>query len=794
MSYLKRGAAILLAAACQAPSWAVPTLEVLTNPGFDQVGIGYAPTDCLLYKLEDGVTPMFPNHPQLSGYIGAGWESNNCWMPKPNTHVAFSVVTGGRNASSVQSQYVQTDGAQGDVMIQSSQITMIPGRRYTTAIWVKAAQASEVLVQLREEGGLGAAYGMMVKKLAQNTWTEVRFDGIAPTVASAARIYVLPQGPGGYWLDDASVVSDTDSTPALVNRASAAISSTYFGVHVHAAPNWPLAGSAIGSIRLWDGGGIPKLQANGSYLPLTKDQGINWISVYPTDPAAGGTPHWIDLDDRLLQAKQNNAETLMVLGGAIPAWASSHSEGTFDSFCDGYYDGNIPTGGSGAPPKDDNNDKIWKDWVTAIATHAKSLKDQGKGSIRYWEVWNEPYQCKYFTNNPTRLATLVAEARAILKSIDSTNVVISPSFDLGDNTFLDRYLQAAQAAYPNGEAYGDNWAFHYYDFALGKYLDHRPGSDTKDKDAAHRKSVETALYQDHLILNTKMVLARFGVQNRPIWNTEGGYMGNGAATATGQPNDAEGAPFIARNYLMEWVAGIDRNFYYAWDQRQGSGDLDPAIHSWPVVGAREMPLGSANYQFVTTAAGVAYGQVSKWLSGATLENSTTAFDPATGTWVFKLRRGPALSTIVWNSNGPTSYPHLTGLTRQTNLAGVVSTVGANVTVSDPVLLSAPATSVSMSSSNVAVWQGWNAKVTLTAAVYDGYAPTGYVQFQLDGVNLGAPVALSGVQAVLQTTDIDNATVANHTLTAVYLGDSVNPVNSTSTGLNIKVCTAAGVCP
>lgn len=792
MKHLKKGAAVLLAVACQAPAWAVVTQEVLANAGFESDPAGQTIVDCTTYKKADGVTLEFPNHPQVTGKVGTGWDSNNCWMNKPSSVVKLSVEAGGHTGG--YSQLIDTNGATGDAMLNSSWFNLSPNRRYTTRVWIKADAAAEVVVMLRENNGSYTPYGVKAQKLVANTWTEVVFQAIGPQVATSSAIYILPQGPAKFWIDDASVSSDDDTaTTAVVNRSTTAIASNYFGVHVHADPLWPSVGSAIGSLRLWDAGGIPKLV--GNTYQLDPSQGVNWISVFTADPATGGTPMWTAFDERLLQAKQNSAEVVMVLGGAIPAWASSHPNGTPDSFCDGYYAGNVPTGGSGAPPKDDNNDKIWKDWVTALATHAKSQKDQGKGGIRYWEVWNEPYQCKYFTQNPGRLATLVAEARAILKSVDATNVVLSPSFDLGDNVFLDRYLQAAQAAYPNGEAYGDILSVHFYDFGLGKYLDHRlngDGVDPGDKDAAHRKSVETALYQNHLVLNTKMVLERFGLQNRPIWNTEGGYMGNGAATINGQPNEVEGAPFLARNYLMSWATGLDRNFYYAWDQRQGKGDVPPqvAVQSWPVVGAREVPLNS--YQFVTTVAGVAYGQVSKWLSGATLESSLQ--DPW-GNWVFKLRRGPALSTVVWNSNGPTAYPRPPGLTNMTNLAGVVSNAPASVTVTDsPVLFAAPATSVSMISSNQSVWQGWNANVKLTATVSGGSSPTGSVQFQLDGVNLGSPVALSGGQAILQTTDIDNAAVAIHALKAVYLGDSVNPSSGSPAGLTIKVCTFGGSCP
>jgi hypothetical protein len=64
----------------------------------------------------------------------------------------------------------------------------------------------------------------------------------------------------------------------------------------------------------------------------------------------------------------------------------------------------------------------------------------------------------------------------------------------------------------------------------------------------------------------------------------------------------------------------------------------------------------------------------------------------------------------------------------------------------------------------------NQSVTFTATVHPivaGSTPTGTVQFQIDGVNVGAPVALSSGSASLTTTALP---VGSHTITALYSGD------------------------
>ena len=70
-------------------------------------------------------------------------------------------------------------------------------------------------------------------------------------------------------------------------------------------------------------------------------------------------------------------------------------------------------------------------------------------------------------------------------------------------------------------------------------------------------------------------------------------------------------------------------------------------------------------------------------------------------------------------------------------------------------------------------------VTFTATV-TGNSPTGTVQFQRNGVNLGAPVALVNGVATLTTT---LTTVGIDSITAIYSGNPYNAGSSTATALN-----------
>jgi Ca2+-binding RTX toxin-like protein len=65
-------------------------------------------------------------------------------------------------------------------------------------------------------------------------------------------------------------------------------------------------------------------------------------------------------------------------------------------------------------------------------------------------------------------------------------------------------------------------------------------------------------------------------------------------------------------------------------------------------------------------------------------------------------------------------------------------------------------------------------VTFTATVSAAITPTGSVQFQIDGVNYGAPITLTGGTASFSTSALP---AGNHTIGAVYTSDSASFVNA-----------------
>lgn len=96
----------------------------------------------------------------------------------------------------------------------------------------------------------------------------------------------------------------------------------------------------------------------------------------------------------------------------------------------------------------------------------------------------------------------------------------------------------------------------------------------------------------------------------------------------------------------------------------------------------------------------------------------------------------------------------------------------------------PATSTAVTSSANPSGTGQNISFTATVT---GSTPTGNVQFADNGVNLGAPVALTNAQATLATAAL---TAGSHSITAAYSGDIHNQASLSPT-LTQMVLTTTG---
>jgi hypothetical protein len=162
------------------------------------------------------------------------------------------------------------------------------------------------------------------------------------------------------------------------------IPKTYFGQEADELPAFPLQ-VPYGQWRSWDFAG-----AQWIFIETCKAKSGN-----PNDPCF----RWIDLDLEMASLlAQGVNETFFTLSRS-PLWAvnlASDPQRLHGKHCNYYHDrGSGGTPGQCLMPVDLNSDgsganQIWKDWVTAIATHANDPGYRKTHThIHMWEAWNE---------------------------------------------------------------------------------------------------------------------------------------------------------------------------------------------------------------------------------------------------------------------------------------------------------------------------------------------------------------------------------------------------------------------
>lgn len=342
--------------------------------------------------------------------------------------------------------------------------------------------------------------------------------------------------------------------------------------------------------------------------------GAQWAAINPSP----GVYDWTALDAYVQRALAHHADILMNLG-RTPQWASARP--------------NEPSPYGPGQAAEPATAKAWQEWVQAVGTRYR-------GRIKYWEIWNEPNVPDFFTGTPETLVELARQAYIILKAIDPMNQIVLPSAT-SSLAYLDQYLAAG------GGAYADIIGYHFY--------------------------VDTApevLFTSY-IPNVWITLANHGLHQKPLWNTEEGWLRptpNGPKTLT----DEKGAAYLARAYLLNWASGVSRYYFYAWDNH----------------GYMNIDLTQTDGTTMTPAA-IAYREVAHWLIGAQMRAVDHAADD---TWTIQLKRGDGtLAYVVWNPTKVRTFtiPTAWSIQRQRDLSGKVTSLAKRqaITVNEqPVLL------------------------------------------------------------------------------------------------------------
>jgi hypothetical protein len=197
------------------------------------------------------------------------------------------------------------------------------------------------------------------------------------------------------------------------------------------------------------------------------------------------------------------------------------------------------------------------------------------------------------------MVTLTRREYNIIRTIDPGAKILCCAFRADSNYwYMDRYFAAG------GVTEADGISFH------GIF---KPPSPPAEKIVDSVKAV-------------RQIMSKYGLSGKLLWDTEGGW------AVADPPADADKPGWIAKWYLLQWLQGVQRSYWYGWNNYR---------KLW-------VPSTGIN------PAGTAYLQVSKWMIGATMKPCTILSDGST--WNCQLTRTNGyVGLVVWNAIGDTSY-------------------------------------------------------------------------------------------------------------------------------------------
>lgn len=314
-----------------------------------------------------------------------------------------------------------------------------------------------------------------------------------------------------------------------------------------------------------------------------------------------GTYNWYPIDTALAFARAHGIS--MFYGHQfVPRWATSDTSTCTPAYVTGVYN-------CTAAPADERD---WTDFLTTLVQRYKSVgvqtgcpttDPQCHGVIAMYEGWNEPPW-----PNPMPIASFVRLETDFLNTIranDPNARVCSPAFIIdpafpSDATFMDSFF-----------ANGGPRTYDCYDF-------HIDAPQPEDQIAR--------------VNQFKTILARYGLADRTIYATESGRWLGGCGSGSNPP-DVDQQAYIGRIELLYWSLGVRRHYWYAYDTC-GTISNQPASAT-------------------LTPAGIAYGNVERWMVGATMSTPCAASGT---TWTCGLTRAGGYQAIaVWSTSGTASW-------------------------------------------------------------------------------------------------------------------------------------------
>lgn len=308
------------------------------------------------------------------------------------------------------------------------------------------------------------------------------------------------------------------------------------------------------------------------------DAGVAWIDL----EAEPGRWRFERLDRYVAMAQLAKVELLYPFG-LTPTWASARpsEKGPYRL-------------GDAAEPRDLSD---WTAYVREVAVRYKSR-------IRYYEIWNEVNAgAGFFTGTPQAMVALQKAAYETLKAVDP-NAILASASSVGQ---VDHQLQ---------------WFENYLALGGGRHADVIAYHLYQPKNRPEEMMVLTRRLKD--------IMKRQGIGDKPLWNTESGYrldpVERKSAIAPDWPALGPlGPAYVARALTLGWLAGVERFYWYAWDNAE---------------------LGFVDGNGQVTASGRAYLTTSTWLSDAVM--SKCRQDRAL--WSCTLTRQGEPALLTWRAD------------------------------------------------------------------------------------------------------------------------------------------------
>jgi hypothetical protein len=384
--------------------------------------------------------------------------------------------------------------------------------------------------------------------------------------------------------------------------------SPTFSIDYNSSSQFP-AGIRHGQGRLWD------------------TSHVEWIyvqtSACTTSPCPGSFV-WDSLDFLLGQMAQNSVYTAQYSLARTPGFLSSNPA---DTTC--HYQ-NLGGPGQCDAPNDLNADGTgtdlnWRNWVAAVSAHVNAPGyTASHAHVQYWEIWNEPDSVGFWGGSSPatqgtfdQLVRMEEDAYCIVKGGTFTNdytgescaAVLATVTSVSLAAPTDPTASIVMPSYHGGSASLELAACFLYGTGAsggackGKSL-HYGGAGAAHTDALNfhmKPQADLGPQMDSWVAAIDAILSPAELA-KPLYNTEGGYSGQGWA-APYNTADMEEA-YIGQFYVYSIYKGIGNTVWY--NDQPVSGGLGVAA-----------PPNDAN---------TAYSNVFNWMVGASTPACTLNSD------------------------------------------------------------------------------------------------------------------------------------------------------------------------